>query len=651
MDSTCIVVSVSVDWGFTSCEFDLDFVDAESEVEDDAVRRAPQYDRLDEVKKACSKVISSATELKIDDNVIDRIKNEIFFNNGDWEQEGTNAPLLPFDDRPPRMSSSYDYELYNASRLMPPYKLVSFKLTDVSSAHRSKRTVAVNGYLYFVITSSLPLATMSERVLKGPEFSMWSQHSQLLISLQGVYAESRKNGGEKMLCLLGSTMLPSRQPDSSDSGSSDNQPTLLQDEQILIVLNIPKKASLKNRAIQGEVRSLNSKTSPKYFDKVKITSQMQANARDYEFNSDEIIAKACNPYPYSDTSISSGIEPYKGADFCSTLKKNSINGAFVVVPHWQCNGTDEFCSKFGPFASDKQINSTDGSFKDVRILVHNIVCVTKKTRMHNGRFLSFDECNNMKEFVNLEDRYNGPRYGPTPRATRIVGSCNGVLCLFDSDLFEFVLWNPVTNHYHLAGGLELNYVPNDDVTSVGFGYISSIDDYKIEARVYRDEKSHIVGLNLVSGLLTKVQLPNLLTRNFDAKVFEIKGSLSLCCTMYDHGRRHTTRVYDVWTLKNNGDGNSWEKSFSINIKGLTLLYIFETGKCLVTRNSNQLMLFDPNEATSSSSTEGDGEVAAIWQRRKRSRGNLSNFYHKAIADVWNYTESLISPCGIFACGE
>ncbi|XP_021736520.1 F-box protein At3g07870-like [Chenopodium quinoa] len=272
-------------------------------------------------------------------------------------------------------------------------------------------------------------------------------------------------------------------------------------------------------------------------------------------------------------------------------------------------------------------------------------------RRHNGRFLSFDECNNMKEFVNLEDRYNGPRYGPTPRATRIVGSCNGVLCLFDSDLFEFVLWNPVTNHYHLAGGLELNYVPNDDVTSVGFGYISSIDDYKIEARVYRDEKSHIVGLNLVSGLLTKVQLPNLLTRNFDAKVFEIKGSLSLCCTMYDHGRRHTTRVYDVWTLKNNGDGNSWEKSFSINIKGLTLLYIFETGKCLVTRNSNQLMLFDPNEATSSSSTEGDGEVAAIWQRRKRSRGNLSNFYHKAIADVWNYTESLISPCGIFACGE
>ncbi|XP_021731918.1 uncharacterized protein LOC110698717 [Chenopodium quinoa] len=369
--------------GFTSCKFDLDFVDAESEVEDDDVRRAPQYDRLDEVKKACSKVIASATELRIDDNVISKIKKEIFFDNGDWEQEGNSAPLLPFDDRPPRMSSSYDYDVYNSSRLMPPYKLVSFKLTDVSAlsgAHRSKKTVVVNGYLYLVITSSLPLATMSEQVLKGPEFSMWSQHSQLLISLQGVYAESRKNGGERMLCLLGSTMLPSRQPDSSDSGSSDNQPSLLQDEQILIVLNFPKKASLKHRAIQGEMRSLNSKSSPKYFDKVKITSQMQANTRDYEFSSDEIIAKACNPYPYSDTSISSGIEPYKGADFCSTFTRNSIDGAFVVVPHWQCNGTEDFCSKFGPFASDKQINSTDGGFKDVRILVHNIICATRKTR-------------------------------------------------------------------------------------------------------------------------------------------------------------------------------------------------------------------------------------------------------------------------------
>lgn len=370
-----VLLLVSLLFGCTSC----DFVDDESESENDGVR-TPNYDRLSEAKRACSSVIASASELKLDDNMIDRIKNEVYFNNGDWEQQGTSAPLLPFDDRPPTVSSGYEYDLYNSSHLRAPYKLVSFKLTDVSTDRRSKKTIAVNGYLYMVITSNLPLATMSSE--RMPEFSMWSGHTQLLISLQGFYAESRKNGGERMLCFLGSTMLPSRQPDSSDPWESvkhDNQPTLLQDEQILLVLNIPMKASLKRRAIQGEMRSLNSKTSLKYFDEVQITSQLQANTRNYEFSPSEIIAKACDPYPYSDASISGGIEVYKGADFCATLKKDAIDASFVVVPHWQCNGTDEFCGKFGPFASDKQIKATDGGFKDVRILVQNIICATKKT--------------------------------------------------------------------------------------------------------------------------------------------------------------------------------------------------------------------------------------------------------------------------------
>ncbi|KNA18654.1 hypothetical protein SOVF_068850 [Spinacia oleracea] len=378
-----VVLLVFLLFSFTSCDLDFSFLDKEFEPENGDFGTNPNYDRLDEVKKACSSVIASASELKIDDNVIGTIKDKLFFNNGDWEQQGTSAPLLPFNDKPPEMSSVYEHDQYNSSRLKPPYKLVSFKLTDVSKSHLSKRTVAVNGFLYLVITSNLPLATMSRKQTpetENPEFSMWSGHTQLVISFQGIYAESRKNGGERTLCMLGSTMLPSRQPDSSD-----NQPTLLQDEQILLLLNIPKKASLQYKAIQGEMRSLNSKTSLKYFDKVQITSQLQANARDYEFSPDEIIAKACNPlYPYSDTSISGDIEVYKGADFCTTLKKGTIDAAFVVVPHWKCNGTDEFCSKFGPFASDKQINATDGSFKDVRILMHNIVCVTEKPRGDGG---------------------------------------------------------------------------------------------------------------------------------------------------------------------------------------------------------------------------------------------------------------------------
>ncbi|XP_021732149.1 F-box/kelch-repeat protein At3g23880-like [Chenopodium quinoa] len=311
---------------------------------------------------------------------------------------------------------------------------------------------------------------------------------------------------------------------------------------------------------------------------------------------------------------------------------------------------------------------------------------------NRGSYLSFDECDDMKEFVNLEDKYlniNDPRY--TRRAARVVGSCNGLLCMFDSDVLEFILWNSVMNQYRNAGGPEFNYVLNDDVAGVGFGYISSIDDYKIGClvhseegvcrvsvyslktgewketasieekgffsierryysvlvddiiywspvvrREYEDKESHIVGLNLISGLLTKVPLGNLLTGYFDAKVFEIKGCLSLCCNSVVGRRRRAKRVSDVWTFKKNGDKHSWEKSFSINMEGITLLYIFESGKCLVSQNSNQLMLLDLSQAEYV-------EVTVFWQRQRRG-----NIYHRAIADVWNYTESLISPSGISA---
>ncbi|XP_057541102.1 uncharacterized protein LOC130818870 [Amaranthus tricolor] len=421
-------------FGLKNCQF----VEEESEIETETVG-TPNYDRLDEVKKECSSVIASASELKFDEHVIEKVMTEVFFNNGDWEQLGTSAPLMTFDDRPPLMSSGFEYELNsNISRSKPTYRLVSFKLSDVSSDHGSKKTLAVNGYLYMVITSDLPLASMASEISKNTlDFLMWRGHSQLLINLQGIYAESEKNGGEKILCLLGSTMLPSRQPDSSDpwesvkgSGSSDNQPTLLQDEQILLVLKIPKKVSLTRRAIQGVMRSLNAKTSLKYFDKVQITSQVQVNTRNYEFSPYEIVSKACDPYSYSDSSINGSLEVYKGVDFCSQLKKVVTDSAFIVAPHWQCNGTDEFCSKLGPFASDARINATDGGFKDVRILMHNILCVASKTRDEgaiarvSAVFRAFDVPNN--QFI--ENQRSGLG-NMTLVAEGIWNSSSGQLCM------------------------------------------------------------------------------------------------------------------------------------------------------------------------------------------------------------------------------
>jgi len=245
--------------------------------------------------------------------------------------------------------------------------------------------MGVNGYLILGITFNL-LSTMPSDS-QASQFSMWEGNTQLFINFQGIYVESKKNGGERLLCLLGNTMLPSRQPDSPDpwksvkgSGSSYDQPPLLQDDQILLVLRYPKRLNLKHRTIQGEMTSLNPKTNLKYFDKVLITSQGQVHAENYEFNHDESVSKACDPYPYPDALLSDSIETYKGRDFCTLLARVSTDAAFVVAPHWRCNGTDEFCRKFGPFGLNRDINATDGGFKDTRITMQNTLCVPKKTK-------------------------------------------------------------------------------------------------------------------------------------------------------------------------------------------------------------------------------------------------------------------------------
>ncbi|KAK9923254.1 hypothetical protein M0R45_031684 [Rubus argutus] len=57
------------------------------------------YDRIDEVKKACGFALSSASELKAEDDRIYSMKKEPFFVNGDWRQEVGKDPIMPFDDR------------------------------------------------------------------------------------------------------------------------------------------------------------------------------------------------------------------------------------------------------------------------------------------------------------------------------------------------------------------------------------------------------------------------------------------------------------------------------------------------------------------------------------------------------------------------
>lgn len=326
------------------------------------------YDRIDEVKKQCASVLNSASELKPDDNRMYGIKEELSFMNGDWWQDVNKAPLMPFDDRDVSKSSS---------DLRSQLNLVSFWVTDVDRVHHSKKFVSISGIMQLGITLD---GLFIEKPREGSHrFDIWPSHSQLSVSFQGIYTESKENGGDRVMCLLGNTVLPSRVPDSTDpwewvkESGYPNQPPLLQDDQVLLVLRYPQIFTLTKRAIQGSLKSLNPKSNLKYFDEVHISSGLGTSSN-YEFGDDKIVSKACKPYPYEDSLMRGGFDIYKGLDFCLILERFTHGEAITIVPNWRCNGTDDFCSKLGPFMSDKEIKATDGGFKDVRLVLQDVRC-------------------------------------------------------------------------------------------------------------------------------------------------------------------------------------------------------------------------------------------------------------------------------------
>lgn len=348
-------------------------------------RNAPsmthKYDRMDEVKKECSSVLASAIAVRPTDNVAYIIREEMSFVNGDWWQDLNGSPLMPFDDT--EVSASNTSLNSSSQYVQSPLHLVSFWVTDVGRAHQSKNWVRVSGVLQMGISLWRMFDQTPDEV--NPRFNIWPSHSELSVSFQGVYTESE---GEKVVCLLGNTFLPTRYPDSTNQWEwmkegYKSQPPLSQDDQILLVLRYPRMFTLTNRAIQGSIRSLNLKSNSKYFDQVHISSCLGSSAT-YEFGSEKILARACNPYPYNDTLLSSGIDVYKGLDFCLILERFTRQEAFDIIPNWRCKGTYEFCSKLGPFGSDILGKATNGSFNEFKLVLQDVRCEQMSSKDTTG---------------------------------------------------------------------------------------------------------------------------------------------------------------------------------------------------------------------------------------------------------------------------
>ncbi|BAT98545.1 hypothetical protein LR48_Vigan406s013500 [Vigna angularis] len=333
-----------------------------------------KYDRMSEVQKQCASVLSASSELRYEYSVTG-MKGEFSFVNGDWRQDGGKFPIMPFDASISPGTLSEDRASMN---------LVSFWVSDVDLDHRLKKSIPINGFMVIGITRD---GNFVDNAFDGnPEFRLWPSHSQLSISFQGIYTESKKNGGERVLCLLGNTMLPTREADPANPWSWMKNPgdiPLSEDDQILLVLRYPLSFTLTNRIINGELKSLNRESNSKYFDVVHMLSQLGKSAK-YTYGSQQIVSKACNPYPVKDNLTDDGTVVYKGARFCEILEEITREKPLSVVSNWRCNGTDDFCSKLGPFLSDKEIKSTDGGFQGVKLYMQDVICSQEASKSNTG---------------------------------------------------------------------------------------------------------------------------------------------------------------------------------------------------------------------------------------------------------------------------
>ncbi|KAJ4708356.1 DUF2921 family protein [Melia azedarach] len=343
------------------------------------------YNRFTEIQHKCGPVLSSASELETDDNRGSRIKEELSFVNGDWDQESGGAPLMPFDDRDKQRTSARPGSFS---------KLTSFWVVDVDPVRRAKDIVSVSGSMEIGITGHQPF---NYRPGWSPRFRMDPGFSSMTIPFEGVYIESEENGGERLFCLLGTSMMPTTNQFVPSMEIADtygykfeNQPPLVQDDQIMLVLRYSKAFSLTTGNISGEMVSLRERSDFKYFDKVHISSHLGRHSK-YQFGAEELLSKACSPCTYQDSLVDEDMVLFKDDKFCDTLQPFLLNGMLDILPSWKSVGSNDDANKLGPFVLSKKGKTLDEGSNNFRLIFQNVHCdpVIDESNKNAARVFAF----------------------------------------------------------------------------------------------------------------------------------------------------------------------------------------------------------------------------------------------------------------------
>ncbi|CDP05624.1 unnamed protein product [Coffea canephora] len=199
-------------------------------------------------------------------------------------------------------------------------------------------------------------------------FHMAPGMSVLKIDFEGVYIETEKDGGQRLHCMLGNTTLSfwtSAPGTSSFTVSlSNNRPRLLQDGRVLLVLLYPNILSLTKRAIFGELRSLNEPKNPRYFDVIRISSQLNPFSR-YKFSSEKLKSRPCDLRLFMQDLDEDGANRFNKTEFSIVMRRFS-GYLFNIVPNWRFFNT----GRLGPFFLGR------GTHKNVRLIMQKFICET-----------------------------------------------------------------------------------------------------------------------------------------------------------------------------------------------------------------------------------------------------------------------------------
>ncbi|KAL4319536.1 hypothetical protein GQ457_18G000620 [Hibiscus cannabinus] len=339
------------------------------------------YNRSTDIRKHCSSFLASASELKPDDNRGSRLKNELSFYLGDWEQETDDAPLIQIDDN----------GTADAASLL---KLASFEVKDVNSIQQFNNTVSLGGVLSVGISKDSSFASNV-----GLEPRMNPGSSVVNIVFEGVYMETQENGGERLMCFLGSSSSTVSSTSKCDCDEISELQTshvpiyvkrrrfsFFQDDHVLLVLRYPRVFNLTQRAIKGEMISLNKQGEPKYFSKVNISSHLSGNSK-YEFSSELIRSTTFDPPPFQDELMEDGVQMFTAREFCQAFYHSSEEVS-SIAPNYRFNSShkNQIHGKLGPFVLRKEMHAGGGSsFDDVKLIFQHVKCEQDPNKAGNAK--------------------------------------------------------------------------------------------------------------------------------------------------------------------------------------------------------------------------------------------------------------------------